>query len=103
MEVIEMWNKDEAKIAAIVFIADHFGKDYVKSHISNACEAYPTDDSNEVEYEYFVGFEGDEGSNLWTVFARVLVNQETKECRFLDYKTPDGKRMDNPIRPTSFA
>ena len=33
----------------------------------------------------------------------VLVDREKKECKFLDYKTPDGVRMENPIKPTSFA
>ncbi len=98
-----MWNKDEAKVAALIFIAEFFGKDYVKAHIADACEAYPADIYDDVEYEYFLGFEGAEDANLWTVFARVLVNRETKECIFLDYKTPDGKRMENPIKPTSFA
>ena len=98
-----MWNKDEAKVAALLFIADSFGKDYVKSHISDSCEAYPTEDYNDVEYEYFLGFEGDDITGLWTVFARVLVNRETKECKFLDYKTPDGIRMENPIKPTNYA
>ncbi len=45
----------------------------------------------------------DDDTNLWTVFARVLVNRETKKCIFLDYKTPDGVRMENLIKPTSFA
>ena len=36
-----MWNKDEAKVAALLFIADSFGKDYVKSHISDSCESFP--------------------------------------------------------------
>ena len=98
-----MWNKDEAKVAALLFVADSFGKDYVKTHISDACESYPTDDYDEVEYEYFLGFEGDDNTGLWTVFARVLVNRETKECIFLDYKTPNGVRMENPIIATSFA
>lgn len=98
-----MWNKDEAKAAALLFIADCFGRDYVKSHISDSCESYPSDGDAEVEYEYFLGFEGNDDANLWTVFARVLVNRETKKCIFLDYKTPDGKRMENPIKPISFA
>ena len=42
-----MWNKDEAKIAAILYIADFFGKEYVKNHISGACESYPSDNSDE--------------------------------------------------------
>lgn len=98
-----MWNKDEAKIAALLFISDFFGKEYVKSHISDSCESYPSDGDNEVEYEYFLGFEGNDDTNNWSVFARVLVNRETKECSFLDYKTPDGIRMSNPIKPISFA
>lgn len=98
-----MLNKFEAKIVACGAIADFFGVEYFKSHIADSCEAYPTDDYDEVEYEYFLGFEGDDAKNLWTVFARVLVNRETKECIFLDYKTPDGVRMENPIKPTSFA
>ena len=98
-----MWNKDEAKVAALLFIADFFGKEYVKSHISDACESYPTDEYGEEDYEYFIGFEGNDDTNLWTVYARVLVNRKEKTCSFLDYKTPDGKRMENPIKPTSFA
>ena len=58
---------------------------------------------DEVEYEYFLGFESDDTTNRWRVFARVLVDREKKECKFLDYKTPDGVRMENPIKPTSFA
>ncbi|MCR5516970.1 MAG: hypothetical protein K6F17_00145 [Lachnospiraceae bacterium] len=98
-----MLSKFEAKIAACGAIADLFGVDYFRSHFKDACEAYPADIYDDVEYEYFLGFEGAEDANLWTVFARVLVNRETKECIFLDYKTPDGKRMENPIKPTSFA
>ena len=50
-----------------------------------------------------MGFEGDDETGKWTVFARVSVNRETEEVTFLDYKLPDGKRMENPIKPTSFA
>ena len=99
-----MLNTDEAKVLAWVTIADLFGKEYFKSHFEGSCEAYPSEEfADEVEYEYFLGFEGDDETGLWTVFARVLVNRETKECTFLDYKTPEGKRMENPIKPTSFA
>lgn len=59
--------------------------------------------SNDTEYEYFIGFEGDNTTNKWTVFARVSVNRKTKVVTFLDYKTPDGKRMENPVKPISFA
>ena len=77
--------------------------DYFRAHIEKACESYPTDNYDDVDWEYFLGFEGDDETGLWTVFARVSVNRETEEVTFLDYKTPDGHRMDNPIKPTSFA
>ncbi len=96
-----MLNKDEAKVDAWGAIADLFGVDYFRSHFEEACQSYPDDKYDDVEYEYFMGFEGEEG--LWTVFAKVLVNRETKEVTFLDYKTPDGKRMEKPIKPISFA
>ena len=50
-----------------------------------------------------MGFEGDNETGLWTVFARVSVNRETEKVTFLDYKLPNGNRMENPIKPTSFA
>lgn len=96
-----MLNKDEAKVDAWGAIADLFGVDYFRAHFEDACQSYPDDQYDDVEYEYFMGFEGEEG--LWKVFAKVLVNRETKEVTFLDYKTPDGKRMKNPIKPISFA
>lgn len=98
-----MINKDEAKAIAWLAIADLVGKDYFRSHFEGSCQAYPCPDDDDVEYEYFLAFEGDSKSNLWTVFARVSVNRETEEVTFLDYKLPNGKRMDNPIKPTSFA
>lgn len=94
-----MINKDEAKIIAILAIAKLFGKEYVRNHINKACETYPND--NDIEYIYFLGFEDD--GELWSVFAKVLVNRETKDVRFLDYKTPNGERMKNPPSPISFA
>ena len=96
-----MLNKDEAKVDAWGAIANLFGVDYFRAHFEDACQSYPDDKYDDVEYEYFMGFEGEEG--LWTVFAKVLVNQKTKEVTFLDYKTPDGKRMEKPIKPISFA
>ncbi len=98
-----MINNDQAKVDAWLAIADLMGRDYFRDHFEGSCHAYPPNDSDEVEYEYFIGFEGDEDNNLWTVFARVSVNRETEQVTFLDYKTPDGKRMENPIKPTSFA
>lgn len=96
-----MLNKDEAKVDAWGAIADLFGVDYFRAHFEDACQSYPDYQYDDVEYEYFMGFEGEEG--LWKVFAKVLVNRETKEVTFLDYQTPDGKRMKNPIKPISFA
>lgn len=98
-----MLNKFEAKLLATIEIAKLLGIDYVKANLNGSCESYPTDDYDDVEWEYFLGFEGDDESGLWTVFARVLVNRETEQVTFLDYKTPDGKRMENPIKPMSFA
>ena len=98
-----MINKEEAKVDALVAIANLVGLDYFRAHIEKACESYPTDNYDDVDWEYFLGFEGDDETGLWTVFARVSVNRETEEVTFLDYKTPDGHRMDNPIKPTSFA
>ena len=95
-----MINCDEAKILAWKAISDLFGNDYFKSHFEGSCEAYPPDDNNEVNYEpYFLGFEGDSENDLWMVFASVSVNRETQVVTFLDYKTPDGKRMENPPQP----
>ena len=98
-----MINKTEAKIDALVAIANLVGIDYFRAHIENACESYPADEYDDMDYEYSLGFEGDDESGLWTVFARVSVNRKTEEVTFLDYKTPDGTRMENPIKPTSFA
>ena len=96
-----MINQYEAKIEAWNAIADLMGLEYFRSHFVGSCQAYPPEEENDINYEYFLGFE--DKDDLWTVFARVSVNRETKEVTFLDYKTPDGKRMENPIKPTSFA
>ena len=98
-----MQNKTEAKMLATIEIAKKLGVEYVKAHLNGLCESYPTDDYDDVDWEYFLGFEGDYETGLWTVFARVSVNRETEEVTFLDYKTPAGHRMENPIKPTSFA
>jgi hypothetical protein len=94
-----MLNKDEAKINGCYAIAQLFGFDYFRSHIEEACEAYS--DGDDVDMMYFLGFEDD--GELWTVFAKVNVNRETREVTFLDYKTPGGKRMENPISPIRFT
>ena len=98
-----MLNREEANIVATIKIAEFFGVEYVKKNLAESCESYPIDDYDEVDYEYFLGVEGDDKTGLWSVFARVSVNRETREVTFLDYKTPDGVRMENPIKPISFA
>jgi len=94
-----MLNEFEAKINACGKIADLFGIEYFKSHISSAFEAYQN--QNE-EFKYFIGFESDENGE-WKVFAKILVNRTTKTSIFLDYKKPDGLRMENPVEPISFT
>lgn len=102
-----MLNKTKAKILACGTIADLFGLDYFRSHIEEACESYLTDDCDDIDYEYFLGFDeyddADENDYKWKIFARVSVNRQTRKVTFLDYKTPDGKRMKNPIKPINFA
>ena len=94
-----MLTKYEAKIVASYAIAEKFGLDYFRSHVNESCEACT--DGDDVDMMYFLGFEND--GELWTVFAKVSVNRETREVTFLDYKTPEGKRMENPIEPISFT
>ena len=98
-----MINKEEAKVDAWGAIADLVGKEYFKEKFDFACHSYPDEQYDDVEYEYFIGFEGNDSTGIWDVFARVSVNRETEEVTILDYKTPDGKRMENPVKPTSFA
>jgi len=98
-----MINKNEARIEAWTIISELFGNDYFRNHFEGSCESYPTDDDDSIIFDYFMGFESDSNTNLWTVFARVSVNRETKETHFLDYKMPDGKRMDNPPSPIRLA
>ena len=98
-----MINKEEARITAWNAIADLVGIEYFRNHFVGSCESYPSEEDDPEDYEYFMAFEGDDSTGLWTVFARVSVNRETEVVTFLDYKTPDGKRMDNPVKPISFA
>lgn len=96
-----MISKDNAMAIAILKIAELFGKEYVRNNFFNACVSYPKTDN--VMYEYFCGFAGNENTNKWTVFARVLVNRETKEAVFLDYRLPTGERMKEPIKPVIYS
>ena len=98
-----MINKDEARVDAWVAIASKFGEEYFREHFEGSCQSYPPEENDDTEYEYFLGFEVDEKTGLWSVFARVSVNRETREVTFLDYKTPKGVRMEKPVKPISFA
>jgi hypothetical protein len=98
-----MVNKETAAAIAYLAIAELVGRDYFKSHFDDACHSHPTEDSDDAEYEYFMGFEGDSEKNLWTVFARVSVDRETEKVTVLDYRLPDGSRMENPIKPVTSA
>lgn len=102
-EVSWLLTKDEAKVTAWRAVADLVGRDYFRNHFEGACQAFPDALSDQVDFEYFIGFEGDVQCNLWTVFARVSVNRETKRVTFLDYRLPNGERMANPISPVKMA
>lgn len=99
-----MINIYEAQVLAWVSIADLVGRTYFRSHFEGSCSSYVSEDNGKkdlMDFEYFIGFEAVD--DLWTVFARVSVNRETEEVTFLDYKLPDGKRMENPPKPVRFA
>ncbi|MCM1578388.1 MAG: hypothetical protein NC078_06290 [Ruminococcus sp.] len=99
-----MINKDEAKVDAWSAIADIVGIEYFRTHFEGSCHSYPAENQDDVEYEYFIGFDDiNDTDENWKVFARVSVNRETEKVTILDYKTPDGKRMDNPPKPVRFA
>lgn len=102
-----MLTKEQAKMDAWLAIADLMGRDYFREHFDGSCHSYPDDKYDDVEYEYFIGFDdindAEENDYKWKVFARVSVNRESGKVTILDYKLPNGKRMENPIKPTSFA
>jgi len=39
----------------------------------------------------------------YAVIILVFAAAVTREVTFLDYKTPDGERMENPISPISYT
>lgn len=98
-----MINKSEAKAIAWLAIANLIGVEYFRAHFNDSCHSYPDEIYDDVNYEYFIGFEGDKSTGLWTVFARVNVNRKTEKVTFLDYRTPEGKRMESPIKPIRWA
>lgn len=78
-----------------------FGKDYMQKKFLGACHSKTF--LSEDEFEFFCGFEGNDTTNKWTVFARIMVNCESGETQVLDYKLPNGLRMKNPIKPVLLA
>ena len=98
-----MTTTKNAAAIAIIKIADLFGNDFVRTNFKDACISYPPDDYKEAEFDFFCGFTGDERKNAWTVFAYVRVDRGTREAVLLDYKLPNGERMENPIKPIRFV
>ncbi len=98
-----MLNIEEAKIDAWTAISDLVGNEYFKSHFATSWQSHIINNNDDDMFEYFMGFEGDEESGKWTVFARVQVSMGTGGVTFLDYKTPEGIRMEYPIKPSSFV
>lgn len=93
-----MLSNNACRIKSILKIAELFGNEYVKENYHNSCTAYTNDDNDE-EYEFFCGFQSDNKTNKWLIFARVSVNRITEQVIFLDYKLPNGKRMEQPLKP----
>ncbi len=97
-----MLSKQNIAVKGILKTTEVFGKEYVRNNYKKMkCEAISSPyDGNSARY--FIAFEGDGETNLWTVFACVEV-LESGEARMLDYKLPDGTRMHNPIEPIRLA
>lgn len=98
-----MINCDEAKVLAWKTISEVVGLDYFRANFETACEAQTPNNDDDPLFDYFLGFDGDDDSNKWSVFVKVVVNRETQTVEIMDYKTPDGIRMENPPHPISFA
>ena len=97
-----MYNQNDVQILGILKIADLFGDEYVRNHRFSGCNAISYDFSDN-EAHYFVGFEGNQEKNIWTEFAYVAVNKNNGNVRFLDYKLPSGRRMENPPHPVIYS
>ena len=52
-----MLTKEQAKVDAWLAIADLMGRDYFREHFEGSCHSYPDDKYDDVEYEYFIGFD----------------------------------------------
>lgn len=90
-----------AMAIATIKIAEIIGKDYFRENYENSIKTELVNPKN--DYPYFIGFEGDNEKNLWTVFAYVNVDRATESVTILDYRLPDGTRMENPIKPVRCA
>jgi hypothetical protein len=98
-----MITKAEAQAETWIAIADIVDAEYFRIYFDGSCHSYPDESYDDIDYEYFIGLEGDKEANLLTVFARVCVNRKTEEVTLLDYRTPDGTRMKIPIKPVRLA
>lgn len=52
-----MLTKEAAAAIAYLAIADLVWRDYFRSNFDDVCHSYPSDKSDDVEYEYFMKFE----------------------------------------------
>ncbi|MCC8069228.1 MAG: hypothetical protein LIO71_05705 [Ruminococcus sp.] len=96
-----MLSDNACRIKSVLKIAELFGNEYVRKNFPNSCTAYTND--FEENYEFFCGFQGDSKTNKWLVFARISVNRITEKVIFLDYKLPNGERMEQPLKPVRCA
>ena len=96
-----MTDREVAAVKAIVKIAELFSTEYVRDHYKQACESISERIGDEIRY--FIGFEGNDEINKWTVFAHVSVDMNSFKVSFLDYKLPSGFRMTKPIIPVRYA
>ena len=92
---MQQFTEMDIQAKGILAAAELFGKAYIKANIRNACASITCQTVNECR-EHFLGFESE--GELWTVFVYMAVNVYTGKVRFLDYRLPDGTRMENPPR-----
>lgn len=92
-----MFTEGQLMRNAVKKMAELFGKPYLQKNMFNG-EGAEARSWNGDYFEYFVSFKGDRATNKWLEFAYVRVHKETGEAEFLDYRLPDGTRMENPIK-----
>ena len=91
-----MISKNGAQICGFNLIGSIFPADYLKENCKNA--GCMISDVYDGKYEYFLGFESDTKSHIWTVYASVSINADNGNAIFLDYRLPSGLRMKNPVK-----